>query len=266
MDGYRYTNCWSRNKTGSVEWFVVFVFATVLVLGCQKPSPQPDGSQSASRPAALSNSDTLKKAGPVGQSDLKSQTADPVSAVKVFLEAVRTGDDEKVIQLFSELAREQAGKLNRQFAPVGSDTARYEVFDDVEYLAPDGARVKSTWTDLDSQGKPRTDEITWMLRKEANGWRIAGMATVIFEGEPPLLLDFENMPETLRKIELLSQEIERRAAQSQQAVPQANAHPVDENTARETTASQTPAGLPAAPVADTPAQTAQEPQPNILRK
>lgn len=266
MDGGRYTSSRSGNKTGSLKWSTVCIFAAVLVLGCQKPSPQPDGAQSASRPAAPSSSDTEKKPAPAGQNDLKSQTADPVSAVKVFLEAVRTGDDEKVVQLFSELAREQAGKLNRQFAPVGSDTARYEVFNDVEYLAPDGARVKSTWTDLDSQGKPRTDEITWMLRKEADGWRIAGMATVIFEGEPPLLLDFENMPETLKKIELLSQEIERRAAQSQQAASQANANPVDQTTPPNAADSQPPAALPAAPVADNPAQTAQDPQPNVLRK
>ena len=266
MDGSRYSNSRTCNNTGSLTWSLVCVFTTLLVLGCQKPAPQPNGSQSANRPGVPSSSDTQRKSAPAEQNDLKSQTADPVSAVKVFLEAVRTGDDEKVIQLFSELAQEQAGKLNRQFAPVGSDTARYEVFDDVEYLAPDGARVKSTWTDLDSQGKPRTDEITWMLRKEADGWRIAGMATVIFEGEPPLLLDFENMPETLRKIELLSQEIERRAAQSQQADQQMNANPADQGTPASAADSQTPAELPAAPVADTPAHTAQEPQPNVLRK
>ena len=151
------------------------------------------------------------------QATLRNVTGEPISAVRVFLEAVRTGDDDKVVSLFSDEARKQAGQLNRQFAPVGSDTARYEVFQDVQYLAPDGARVRTHWTDLDSRGEPRTDEITWMLRKEANGWRIAGMATVIFEGEPPLLLDFENMQETLRKVEMLSEEIERRQQSDQTA-------------------------------------------------
>lgn len=196
----------------------VLLSITVLA-GCQKPTTPPqkaqgEGSAPATAMATANVSGRIadNHGQAVSQADLASQTGDPIAAVKVFLEAVRTGDDERVIQLFSEEARKQAGKLNRQFAPVGSDTARYEVFPDVQYLAPDGARVRSTWTDLDSQGKPRTDEITWMLRKESEGWRIAGMATVIFPGEPPLLLDFENMEETLRKIELLAQEIERRSA------------------------------------------------------
>lgn len=198
----------------------LFGAALIAAYGCRQGSSptNPSGTPqttSASPTGKGSANDTGH--GGVTQAALEALTGDPVSAVKVFLEAVKTGDDEKVVQLFSEQARQQAGKLNRQFAPVGSDTARYQVFTDVEYLAPDGARVKSTWTDLDSQGQPRTDEITWMLRKEDHGWRIAGMATVVFEGEPPLLLDFENMSETLRKIELLSQEMERRASQARQA-------------------------------------------------
>lgn len=204
--------------------------ALIAACGCQQgSSPTNPPNTSQAKPSAGKTSESAQAHAGVTQTSLQAVTGDPVSAVKVFLEAVKTGDDEKVVQLFSELAREQAGKLNRQFAPVGSDTARYEVFTDVEYLAPDGARVKSTWTDLDSQGRPRTDEITWMLRKEEHGWRIAGMATVIFEGEPPLLLDFENMSETLRKIELLSEEMERRARQSQQSDGSGQATPGPES-------------------------------------
>lgn len=176
----------------------------VILAGC-------GGTQDAGKPSA----ESAQKANAV-QSITKTadaiadNTADPVAATKVFLEAVRTGDDEKVVAMFTQLARQQAGELNRQFAPVGSDTASYQVSDKVEFLAEDGARVMSTWTDIGADGKPRSDDIMWMLRKEAGGWRIAGMAAVIFPGEPPLLLDFENMKETLRKVELLAEELERR--------------------------------------------------------
>lgn len=202
----------SPNFLGRI--FFTVVFGTTLCLSGCGQKDQPAGKTGEATPAqetgvAATTSGDM-------QSQLKAATGDPVSAVKVFLEAVRTGEDEKVVSLFSNLAREQAGQLNRQFAPVGSDTARYEVLNDVEYLAADGARVKSRWTDLDSQGQARTDEITWMLRKEEDGWRIAGMATIVFEGEPPLLLDFENLQETLRKVEMLSEEIERRQQQQQQ--------------------------------------------------
>lgn len=196
-------------KLGWAAWAVggFFLLGSWLVLpGCggpvSAPKPAAAGDQGSSAPQSRATADAAVA--------IADNTGDPVSATKVFLEAVRTGDDEKVVAMFTQLARQQAGELNRQFAPVGSDTARYEVSDKVEFLAEDGARVMSTWTDLGADGKPRSDEIMWMLRKEPEGWRIAGMAAVIFPGEPPLLLDFENMKETLRKVELLAEELERR--------------------------------------------------------
>ena len=68
-----------------------------------------------------------------------------------------------------------------------------------------------TWTDLDQEGKPHTLEFLWMVRREAPGWRVAGMAAVPFPGEPPVLLDFENLEETKRKLSLLEEEVRRRA-------------------------------------------------------
>ncbi|NMC20955.1 MAG: hypothetical protein GYA33_11100 [Thermogutta sp.] len=185
----------------------------LCVLGCWVVLPGCGGTQDAGKPSAeparKSTSAQSAATGTAGVA-IADNTADPVAATKVFLEAVRTGDDEKVVAMFTESARQQAGELNRQFAPVGSDTASYKVSDKVQFLAEDGARVMSTWTDLGPDGKPRSDDIMWMLRKEPGGWRIAGMAAVIFPGEPPLLLDFENMKETLRKVELLAEELERR--------------------------------------------------------
>ncbi|MGQ9605956.1 MAG: hypothetical protein ACUVTW_07115 [Thermogutta sp.] len=213
-------------KLGWAAWAVggFFVLGSWLVLpGCggpaNAPKPAATGDQESSVPQSRATANAAD--------ETADNTGDPISATKVFLEAVRTGDDEKVVAMFTQLARQQAGELNRQFAPVGSDTARYEVSDKVEYLAEDGARVMSTWTDLGADGKPRSDEIMWMLRKEPNGWRIAGMAAVIFPGEPPLLLDFENMKETLRKVELLAEELERRqtghpAAAEQEAAAEAS--------------------------------------------
>lgn len=148
----------------------------------------------------------------------------PEGAVREFLEAVRTGDDKKTEAMFTRLAREKIKEMEDiQVAPPGSDTATFEV-GTAEYLADDGARVTSKWTDLDREGKPRTDEITWMLRKESEGWRIAGMAATVFEGEDPLLLDFEDPKETLRKLDLLREEIRQRT-ESQAAQAAQTAEP-----------------------------------------
>lgn len=247
----------SRNGGRGVNWrhalckpWILCLLLPVLI-GCNAGQSQQH--TQTSDPAASGTAVSSTGSPQPSQKDLSNVTGDPISAVKTFLEAVRTGDDDKVVSLFSQEARKQAGQLNRQFAPVGSDTARYEVFEDVEYLAPDGARVRTHWTDLDSRGQPRTDEITWMLRKEENGWRIAGMATVIFEGEPPLLLDFENMQETLRKVEMLSQEIERRqqsqatASTNQQDNTGAAAKQLTEGSPEGAQQNVTSPGLPSAP-------------------
>jgi hypothetical protein len=144
----------------------------------------------------------------------------PETAVSRFLEAVRTGDDQQTEAMFTKLAREKIRELEDiQVAPPGSDTAKFTV-GKPEMLGEDGARVPSQWTDLDHDGHPRTDEITWMVRKEPEGWRIAGMAADIFEGEDPLLLDFENPKETLRKLELLREEIRQRGEKASQQATQ----------------------------------------------
>ncbi len=201
----------SAVKTGCV---ILTAACLVVLSGCGVSQDPGTADRGTERQAASKQDDGVAtQAGARGIDG----TQDPVSAAKVFLEAVRTGDDEKVVAMFTELARQQAGELNRQFAPVGSDTARYTVSDKVDYLGDEGARIMSTWTDLGADGKPRSDEIMWMLRKEPGGWRIAGMAAVIFPGEPPLLLDFENMKETLRKVEMLAEEMERRQSAQQTA-------------------------------------------------
>lgn len=180
-----------------------------------------------SRTDSQSTSDAGVPAGEGATAAVSAPAADgPEAAVRQFLEAVRTGDDKKTEAMFTRLAREKIKEMEDiQVAPPGSDTASFEV-GKAEYLAEDGARVTSKWTDLDREGKPRTDEITWMLRKENDGWRIAGMAATVFEGEDPLLLDFENPKETLRKLELLREEIRQRteaqAAQGMQGTQAAH--------------------------------------------
>jgi hypothetical protein len=71
--------------------------------------------------------------------------------------------------------------------------------------------VSSLWTDLDENGEAQTDEALWVLRKEAEGWRVAGVAATVFDGEPPLLLNFEDPEEMVQKQEWVREEIQRRA-------------------------------------------------------
>jgi hypothetical protein len=136
----------------------------------------------------------------------------PEAIVADFLEAVRVGNDEQAGLMLSKLAREKTQEMNMVVAPPGSETAQY-VVGEVELLPDDIAHVASTWTD---EGEDH--QIVWALRKEPEGWRIAGMATKIFEGEPPLLLNFEDPEDMVRQQQLAEQEMIRRAQQANQPV------------------------------------------------
>jgi hypothetical protein len=139
----------------------------------------------------------------------------PDAAVFDFLEAVRTGNDAQAGSMLTPLAQQKVAEQNLVVSPPGTDTASFTV-GAVERLAEDGARVTVQWTDLDENGKPHTDEVIWMVRKVPVGWRIAGVAAPVFEGEPPLLLDFEDPEDMLRKQKLVREEMRRRAGESSQ--------------------------------------------------
>ena len=55
------------------------------------------------------------------------------------------------------------------------------------------------------------DHLIWVLRREQHGWRVVGLAAIIFPGEPPLVLNFENPDEVIKKQQWAREEIRRRA-------------------------------------------------------
>lgn len=134
----------------------------------------------------------------------------PDKTVAAFLEAVRVGNDDQASQMLSPLARQRTAERDLVVAPPGSETAKFQV-GEVEVVGDDAAHVASSWTDIDETGQPHTDQIVWILRRESEGWRIAGMGTKIFPDQPPLFLNFEDPDDMLRKQQLAEQEMRRRA-------------------------------------------------------
>jgi hypothetical protein len=140
--------------------------------------------------------------------------ADPRSPKQVvhdFLEAVRTGDADGATNLLSRLAQERTAAQGATITPPSSKTAKFEV-NEVEIVGEGGAHVASTWTDLNEEGQPHTDNVIWMVRQDEEGWRIVGMATKVFPDQPPLIQNFEDPADMMRKQQLVQQEMERRAA------------------------------------------------------
>ena len=130
-----------------------------------------------------------------------------------FLEAVRKGDDEGAAAMLTAKARKKTSEMGMQVAPPGSDTARFTL-GGVVLRDEDTAYAKSEWTDRDSAGRLRTDPVTWVLRREAGGWRISGMTATVIPGEPPILLDFEDPEDMLRKQQSLQQEARKKNGRS----------------------------------------------------
>jgi hypothetical protein len=136
-------------------------------------------------------------------------TATPPDAVKAFLQAIKVGDEKTADEMLTKIAREKTKEADLHVAPPGSDTANYKIGKHV--VEGKEAKVSSTWTDMDEDGKPQTDEIVWLLKQEPEGWRICGMATELFPDEEPLILNFEDPAEMLERQKKAEEEMVRRA-------------------------------------------------------
>ena len=148
----------------------------------------------------------------------------PDAAVYDFMEAVRTGNDEMAGRLLTPMARQKVAEHHMVVAPPGTDTARFEM-SRTEPSSESTAKVAVLWTDLDESGKQRTDQIVWLAKRVEEGWRISGVAAPVFDGEPPIELNFEDPAEMIRKQQAVREEMRKRAQQQAgaAAAPQAQA-------------------------------------------
>jgi len=195
----------------TITSLLLVLFAATLLTGC---GASKSADQQASAPTAAPEQPQLAPS-PRPQGD------GPDVAVYDFLEAVRKGNDSLASQMLTPLARQKVAEQHMVVAPPGTDTARFEV-GATEKLAEDAARVTIKWIDLDENNKPRADDVIWMVRKVAEGWRIAGAAVPVFPGEAPMVLNFEDPEDMVRKQKAVRDEMRRR---SEQAVSQSQQQP-----------------------------------------
>lgn len=186
------------------SWFTLLAISLVPTLsGCGDSSGQ---APAKAAPAAMSA---------VAATPQKAAAATPEKAVHCFLEAVRKGDDAAAGQMLTDLARKKTQEINMVVAPPGSDTARFNV-GTTEMVEDGKAYVASDWTDLDSEGKLRTDKIVWIVRRDGQQqWRIAGMAAKVFPDRPPVQLNFEDPQEMLKQQQMIEREATAQMRQEQ---------------------------------------------------
>ena len=148
--------------------------------------------------------------GSTGGKTTGNEKIGPEYTVFRFLEAVRTGNAEQAGAQLTPLAKRKTKEFNLDVAPAGSETASFRV--GTVRRTPDGtAWVASQWTDLDAQGKPHTDEITWKVLEIDGKWLVAGMSTQIAADRPPILLNFEDPEDMIRQKERLDADMSGRS-------------------------------------------------------
>lgn len=172
---------------------------TLVAVGCGKQDTTALSSDATGKMETRAKNDSPEAAKADG----------PAEAVAVFLEAVRTGNDEKASEMLSTVARQKTATLNRNVTPAASDTARFSV-GKVDWVGQNGARVACTWTDMDAEGQSRTDEAVWVVRREVEGWRVVGVAAIVFPDAPPVVLNFEDPEDMVRQQKWIREEIRRR--------------------------------------------------------
>jgi hypothetical protein len=132
-------------------------------------------------------------------------TGTPSDAVATFLESLRAGNNDQAAAMLTPLARQKTLERNMVVAPPGLATSKFKL-EGYEFINPEKnvAHVKCFWTDaLDDRGNTRTDEILWAMRLETDGWRIGGMILKPFPDQPPLVMNFEDPDDMIRKQELI---------------------------------------------------------------
>ncbi len=113
------------------------------------------------------------------------QVATPDAAIVTFLNAVRDGRHEDASAMLTNKARTEMENAGMHVQPPGSPDAQFNIVEVRAMPEEKGAHVDSTWAD-----SQRTYDITWILRQENNTWRVAGMATRLFEDQVAVDLEF----------------------------------------------------------------------------
>jgi hypothetical protein len=149
-----------------------------------------------------------------------SRPPDPKAVVTRFLDALRKGNSDAAAELLTKLARQKTEESGRAIAPPADENVKIEV-DNASYPSPDHktAQVSIRWIDLDEKGKLWTDKATLTCRLESDGWRVAGFAAYVFEGEDPLFLNFEDLDDLAKKQQWLREELVRREKQAASSSP-----------------------------------------------
>jgi hypothetical protein len=170
---------------------MIWISAVVFVLGTLTGCGGKEQTTSSSTPAADAQSGAAET---TQGATVAVAAATPEQAVGTFLSALQTGDEKAAAALLTTKARQETAAHDMVVEPPGAPNATYTV-GRVQHPNdnPDAAYVSCVWSEKYKDGEEESYEVVWVMRREAAGWRVAGMATQISESEEPVFLDFEDL-------------------------------------------------------------------------
>lgn len=134
---------------------------------------------------------------------------DPRQSVNDFLLAVKAGNDAVATQLLTTEAQREAWTNGMAISAEGFPDARFQI-SEVEYINDQKeAHVLSTWADRTPSGQEKTFQCVWLLKHEAHGWCIYGMASKFLDHVQPIVLNFEDQAEMLQRQQWAEQQIRK---------------------------------------------------------
>lgn len=175
---------------GGILKFAGLLALATACLGCSGGAPAP---------AQPDNNSTSQQADPPPKQ--VAVEAAPEQVVSVFLDALCGGDRSTTASLLTHKAREETTKAELVVDPPAAPGAKFQVAQ-AQILPdnPNGAHVRATWSET-AGDQTITNEIIWVLRRQTEGWRIAGMAVEILPGRGPEFLNFEDPTDMMKKHE-----------------------------------------------------------------
>lgn len=138
---------------------------------------------------------------PAGKPVSVPASATPDQVIAVFLDALRGGDQATTATLLTAKALAETSQRNLSVCPQATPHMQYQI-SQVEVLPdnPNGAHVNVVWSEKYSDGTVSYD-VVWVLRRQTEGWRVAGMAIELVPGQGLAFLNFEDPDDMIRKQE-----------------------------------------------------------------
>lgn len=124
--------------------------------------------------------------------------ASPSVVCEKFLDLLRSGNRLTAENLLTRSALAVTSRADLSIEPIGGPAAKYS-FGEPAYATNKQklAQVKCTITD-EIDGEAYETNLTWLARKQKEGWRISGMIVQFEEGGPADLLSFESYGDVLK--------------------------------------------------------------------